>query len=71
MTHHWLYRNEVQSAGASVSGAGGGVRQSPAKVLDPYYVRSFFDDADDLALRCAAAAIADIQRERRSKPSGA
>jgi hypothetical protein len=65
--HHWLLRPTcTQSEGSSVSGSG--YREPPApRVLDPFYIRSHFDDAPDDALESARAAIVDIQRERRTK----
>ncbi|MGD0107277.1 MAG: hypothetical protein ABSC06_25045, partial [Rhodopila sp.] len=60
-------RGDVSLSGASVSGAGSGPAPAPVHVLDPYYVRSFFDDADDRALHVAAAAIGDIQPAFRQR----
>ena len=68
MSHHWLLRPTcVRSEGSSVSGSGSGATPAAPRVLDPFYIRSLFDDAPDDALVSAQSAIADIQRDRTSK----
>lgn len=65
---HWLLRPTcAQSEGSSVSGSGYSPAPAAPRVLDTFYIRSLLDDAPDDALAAAAAAIADIQRERESK----
>lgn len=66
--HHWLLRASCsQSEGSSISGSGFSPSAAAPRVLDTLYIRSLLDDAPDDALAAAAAAIADIQRERASK----